>query len=107
MVNQIMYQYIFLLVSTVIGRSHTNFGFSEDEPLRLKEENFCSNNILSNQHWGLTQKFRATAEPLRSFQHWAFFITDSNGLRWLKAPSFLEAVAWKQSPGNSGIKVNY
>lgn len=70
---------------------------------RLKKENFCSNAIVSNQHWGV----RAGAEPLWSFQQWAVFITNSNALQWFKAPSFPGAVAWKHSPGNSGIKVNY
>lgn len=53
------------------------------------------------------EKVRAAAEPLGSFQCWAVFMTNSNGLQWLKAPSFLGAVAWKQNPGNSTTKSDF
>lgn len=53
------------------------------------------------------EKLRAAAEPLWSFQRWAVFMSNSNGLQWLKAPSFLGAVTWKQSPGNSTAKSDF
>lgn len=80
----------------------TNFGFSEGQ--RKTSSVQMSQSVTSTGQSRSRGCSRTTAEfPMLG----TFFITNSNGLQWLKAPFFLGAVAWKQSPRNSGIKVNY
>ncbi|XP_075368554.1 3-hydroxyisobutyryl-CoA hydrolase, mitochondrial isoform X1 [Mycteria americana] len=55
------------------GGHKYKFGFSEDQPLRLKEENFCSNNIVSNQHWG-TKKSALRQNCYRVFNTGQFLL---------------------------------
>ena len=54
MVDQIISQYLFLLVCTVIGRSQVQILASlKMNHWDSKEENFCSDRIISNEHWGI------------------------------------------------------